>query len=91
MAEYEISVARKIKEIAKLQLKKSKARENLLNNELRIAKIRQKLARNKKELTNKKRKFKHEGILDFSEDELLGESNYAVFYGIKFSYRKVKI
>jgi len=80
IAQHEISIARKIKELAKIQLKQSKARENLFNNELKIAKIREKLARKKMEISNKKRKLKEDGILSFSEDELIGEGNYAIFY-----------
>ncbi len=80
IAENEIKVARLFKEMAKLESKKSKAREKLLHSELKIAKTRENLAKRKKELSTKKKKFKDEGILIFSDDELRGESNYAIFY-----------
>ena len=80
LAQNEIKVARLIKEMAKLESKKSKAREKLLQNELEIAKTREKLAKRKKAFSTKKKKFKEEGILNFSDDELQGEINYAIFY-----------
>jgi len=79
IAQHEREVAKKSKNNALVEIKRSKARENLMKIEYQLAKIKKELAEKRNFLAKEKIKIKKNQIIDFPEEELKIESEYAVY------------
>ena len=76
-AKSEKELANQSKKMAKIELKRTKARESLIRNELEIARIRLILAEKNRALIEKKQSKKK--ILKYSEDILNSEKKFAEY------------
>jgi len=79
LAQHEKEVAQKLKISASVEIKKSKARETLMKIEYKLADIKKDLAEKRNILVKEKTEIKKNQILDFSEEELKIEKDYAIY------------
>ncbi len=88
LAENEKNLLNDVKSFAQKEIKKAKARENLVRNEIELAEIREEYAKKSKVFLVEKEKLK--SLLDLSEGNLKYEENQAI-YNTKVALAQKKI
>ncbi len=77
---YEKDLARKLKDLAKAEIARAKAKELLMKKELKLEESRKEVAEKRMKLVEKKLEIQKSGILKFSDEQLASEKNSAIYH-----------